>query len=124
MVQANELRLGNLLKYNEEIVEVIKIFGSHLEVHSDVFQFWTDEINEFNQIPLTEEILLKLGAKELIKLNDGYKRFNLDAIHLSISPERDYFIEYVHQIPIKYLHTFQNFVFATKTKELNVDNLL
>lgn len=33
----------------------------------------------------------------------------------------NWFIEYVHQIPMKYLHTFQNFYFSTKQKELEIN---
>ena len=128
MVQANELRVGNLLieentnsintvfeiKKNSTRCSYIRIDNG--ENHISIIQ------NEYlKPIKLTEEILLNCGASELVKLNDGYLRLNLDGIQLSISPERNFFIEYVHQIPIMYVHVLQNFYFATKQKELEIN---
>lgn len=115
-MKIEELRLDNYVMYANVTGKVKGIFSDgFLET-----EMVTAPFTAFQPITLTEEILLKLGAIELVNLTDGYKRFNLDGIHLSISPERDYYIEYVHQIPIKHLNTLQNFYFYTKGKELAV----
>lgn len=117
MIDGRELRFGNLFYWSDPEMDEVK-------GHKTIGTVWKHNIGDgefMDAIPLTEEWLVdKIGATELVGMSDGYKRFNLDGIQLSISPERDFFIEYVHKIPMKHLHTFQNFYFATKQKELEV----
>lgn len=131
MIAANELRRGNwFIDYETEpektiYYQVEEICKHNKEGKSIGVRFrqgscWTN-IDLIQPIPLIEDILLKLGAKKLVEFNKGYKRYNIDGVELNISPESDLFIEYVHQIPIKYLHTFQNFYYATKQKELEIN---
>lgn len=121
-MESKELRLGNLVKYNEEIVEVIKIFEIHLEVHSDVFQFWTDEIENFNGVPITEEILLKCGFVET-----SYHQYTLgeQTVSLSDSDGLGFWIMGTELLfRRKYLHELQNLWFTFYGKHLDTSKLL
>lgn len=130
-MEAKDLRIGNYVNYNGMILSVIGInhpvpckderYANKWVIDLLCDGVITATIDEIDPVPLTEEFLGKFGATELIGFDDGYKRFNLNAMHLSISPpDRDFFIEYVHQIPIKHVHTLQNFYFATKLEELTL----
>lgn len=121
MIKAEELRIGNHIYIHMKSVPTAKII--HV-VEATTIMMLTGEVEDkgmgFEPIPLTAERLLKFGAVSLAKLSDGYERFNLNGIQLSISPERDFFVEYVHQIPIKSVHALQNFYFATRQEELTL----
>ena len=101
MIKANELRVGNhLFKYGE-VVKIVEIGIKHkgdtnyyLRSENDNCGYWIDQ---FNPIPLTEEILLKCGFK---KRSDG--------INFSVNR-------------IKYLHQLQNLYFALNNQELNIE---
>lgn len=129
MIRPEELRIGNYVKYNGMVLSVI---GINHPVPCEDKRYrdkWvidllcdgiiTSTLDEIEPLKLTEELVIKFGGAELVGFDDGYKRFNINGVHLSISPpDRDWFIEYVHQIPIEYLHTLQNFYFSTKQEEL------
>jgi len=118
MINPQELRLGNLLHLYKEnnLVEVIKIFEAHLEVHSVDLQFWTEEINEFNPIPLTEEILLKCGFKQTKNLVGVRASYTFREVRVSLSNSGHWYFKQ----RIIYLHDLQNIVFALYGKELEV----
>ena len=95
MIQANELRIGNWVKYK----------GTHHQV-------WRIDTTETiktsaEPIPLTEEILLKCDIKyfELRKFQDGYS-----------------VLENLHCITeVKYLHELQNLCYAIYKEELKIE---
>lgn len=124
MVEEKEIRSGNWFHHNDQWSNENELCQPHDFQFASTHWYWMHEgtfyLENIEPITLTEEWLVKLGAIELVRMSDNYVRYNLDGIQLSISPERDFFIEYVHQIPIKYLHTLQNFYFATKQTELEV----
>ena len=111
MIKPEEIRLGNNVWPDND---------SSQEYTITVEDFIQDTFSRLHSIPLTEDSLIKLGAEELIRMSDNYVRYNLKGILLSKSPEREFFVEYVHQIPIKFLHSLQNFYFATKGQELTL----
>lgn len=119
----NELRIGNCVDNDSRVVSIScdDEIGDMVEVMDFIGGTMRVKEKELKPVILNEKLLVGLGGEELISLNDGYKRFNLHGIHLSISPaDRDWFVEYVHQIPIKYLHTLQNYYFAIKQVELEI----
>ena len=111
MIRPEELRIGNFIMKEGEFFQTTAY--TPLIVERDTEQF--------DPIPLTDAWLMKMGFEKLVELSDGYSRYRFDGIQLSISPvDRDFFIEYVHQIPMKYVHTFQNFYFSVRQKELKI----
>lgn len=69
-MEANELRIKNLVNYDEDntVFEVIEISESGIKVKDSEEETWI-ELDQFSGIPLTEEWLLKFGFK---KQDDGW----------------------------------------------------
>jgi hypothetical protein len=115
----HELRLNNYVLFEGKIVTVKSIefnpvTGKHfIRIEEDFRQIITDFLEP---IPLTEELLVKC---EGVKLAHYINCYNVNGIQLTL--KGDEFIEYVHQIPIKSLHQFQNFYFFTKQQELTIN---
>ena len=112
MTQPQELRIGNYVEYNGEI---IKLDGSLLCCYiQNELEF------PLNPIPLTEEILLKFGFEEKSKS----KNFYLGNFRFHISKPANYdgfiFCDGYDVITdkIKYVHQLQNLYFALTGEEL------
>ena len=126
MIKANELRVGNhLFKYGE-VVKIVEIGIKHkgdtnyyLRSENDNCGYWIDQ---FNPIPLTEEILLKCcfekrsdghfnmfkhSEVDIIICND-FSSWQCDGINFSVNR-------------IKYIHQLQNLCWCLVGKELNVN---
>ena len=125
-MKANELRIGNLVKWHD----VSKV----LELHSEKNTFdnvyieceesfeWT-EYNKLEPIPLTEEWLLKLG---FFKRN-GENRFELKNIGVVLLENNccvdmyDSYNEIISSLTlIQYVHQLQNLYFGLTGAELTV----
>ena len=116
MTQPQELRIGNYIEYNGEI---IKLDGSLLCCYiQNELEF------PLNPIPLTEEILLKFGFKEKSKS----KNFYLGNFRFHISKPANYdgfiFCDGYDVITdkIKYVHQLQNLFYSIIGKELTFKN--
>ena len=126
MIKANELRVGNhLFKYGE-VVKIVEIGIKHkgdtnyyLRSENDNCGYWIDQ---FNPIPLTEEILLKCGFE---KRSDGdYNLFKYSEVDIIIcndfsSWQCDGINFSVNRI--KYIHQLQNLYWCLVGKELNFE---
>jgi hypothetical protein len=123
-MNANELRIGNLIQKNDEICEVssihsdstIRIFNND---KTDTFGCFVLRI--FNPIPLTEEWLFKFGFE---KDEENEYWFWKNCVSVSVlgyiellSFNRQSFKT---NIQLKYIHQLQNFYFALTGKELVV----
>ena len=124
-MEVQELRVGNYLFKYGEVVKVVEIGIKHkgdtnyyLRSENDNCGYWIDQ---FNPIPLTEEILLKCGFKkrsdghfnilkhsevDIIICND-FSSWQCDGINFSVNR-------------IKYLHQLQNLYWCLVGKELNI----
>lgn len=132
-MNTRELMMGNLLQIEGNPVEVIKIFEIHLEVHSDIFQFWDVEIEEVEPIPLTEEWLVRMGFTYTNSKFADYPR--LLSIQISNTEylqfeDDEFFIASLsgHQVVTlwnqpKYVHQIQNLYFALTKEELTTIDL-
>jgi hypothetical protein len=126
MIQANELRIGNLLNHNNgHIVGTFKVNEVHI---LDIIE--NNEYGEqYEPIPLTEEILLKCGFTHQfkqckgqdffsLKLDDKYQIYvNLNSGMFSINKQH---LGIGFVVSIKYLHELQNLFFALTKTELEV----
>ena len=125
MIQNNELRIGNLVKW----YDVSKV----LELHSEKNKFdnvyieceesfeWT-EYNKLEPIPLTEKWLLKFRFEkskrfELGELKPCYVIFSL-AVMIR---HNSFFVDWIGgNTELKYVHQLQNLYFALTGAELTV----
>jgi hypothetical protein len=130
MIQANELRLGNLLNSDKDThSHTRKVSGigheNHIvyldSIHNRISSERID-IGHLKPIPLTEEWLLKLGAKEV---RIGTNLFEYDRFYLRWHPQYKYW--YVTEVQnnayitkVEYVHEWQNAVFALNGQELEV----
>jgi len=116
-MKANELRIGNYLKYKN----LDKFFRVSIIDTTE-----TVTICNAKPIPLTEEWLLKFGFKTTISNKDsGYKQFGLRECKfdfmftLECNGNPEFFLENVG-LDILYVHQLQNLYFSLTGKELTV----
>lgn len=130
-MQAKELRIGNILIYNEQTVRVMGISGRKIELgyftDSLGFERNIDDPN-LKPIALTTEILEKAGFVKDAEYSEVFrmKHTDHDARYLL-------YLTHVHQVeicvhgysannaPCQYLHTMQNLYFALTATELNIE---
>ena len=125
MTQPQELRIGNYVEYNGEI---IKLDGSLLCCYiQNELEF------PLNPIPLTEEILLKFGFNEVegerwCDMHEEFEECNyyyLSMFKIYYNPETDIFEDdnlYHFNVNLKYVHQLQNIYFALTGEELTFKN--
>ncbi len=98
-MEIRELRIGNYIEYNGEI---IKLDGSLLCCYiQNELEF------PLNPIPLTEEILLKFGKIEWVNKD-------IDGFFYWFNGDKKY---------LKFVHSLQNTYFCIEQKELLCDNI-
>lgn len=126
MINANEVRLGNIIFRNgtEQIVSEIWKYGFSCEPIN------TDLYNEFDEktegVPLTEERLLKAGFKidgTVLTINQSHNgSFILENWGNNLTDEIELYYTAGYgiklSIEIKYIHQLQNLYFALTGKEL------
>ena len=124
MIQANELRIGNLVNSkNDGIISITNISEKSVAV-SEAHCYNHIPVEFISPIPLTEEWLLKFGFK---------KRKNRHLFHwenkIVISEYKDEFENFFYpktgydirfSNEIKYVHQLQNLYFALTGAELTV----
>lgn len=140
MINANELRIGNLVsnEFYEHFKTKIEVFsindkGINLEIEDDIK--WYEIVNRFIApeytfeklygIPLTEEWLLNFGFDEVYS---SWYRIRYDHtcnfIGFDISKTDDKSMEglryYENYVKIKYVHQLQNLFFALTGEELKL----
>lgn len=122
-MKANELRIGNLVMIKENgsffVVDELGMSGSDNHIHCVAFKKSESIIKSWQAepIPLSEEILLKVGFEKLgIVFQNDY---------LMLIYECDYFYHHTAfgKVNIKHLHQLQNLYFAICCQELNTSVL-
>ncbi len=114
MIQATELRIGNYLTYHtpddtdmpckidaQDILNISTNYMHNAEIHSP--------------IPLTEEILLKSGARRIDKYT-----FVLNGLFIHMRKMGFVFNVGKKKIVIEHLHKLQNLTHALTNTELNI----
>ena len=114
MIQANELRVGNLLNYQTAEGDVVI---DTIDFHA--IQWATEDPKGFNlihtPIPLTEKWLIKLGFDSLY-ISDNGITFRFEKIGSDWICHIDDSII----LKIQYVHTLQNLYFALTGQELTI----
>lgn len=125
MIQANELRRLNLVQTNElsvnELPNKIRIVDGINNSDIDLTNSTTQNLIGLSPIPLTEEILLKCGAKKK-KYGVMYMSVKGFTIEFELIKNNIYgsYLEMIG-LDIQYLHELQNLFFALTGKELEVN---
>jgi len=138
MINANELRINNLLRYGNIICKVTEIEQFSYRVIDDEGISYKNTWADITPIPLTEDWLIRFGftiVKEVVSslteflLKDIYK--GLKTAHIGENPVTDdylfalksngdnwYFQNKFHTI--KYVHQLQNLYFCLTGEELTL----
>jgi len=115
MIQANELRIGNLLLFEDNsAIEVRGIHPSGKYIHDG--KQWI-EIFRCNHIPITEEWLLNFGF-ELPILGSSIYKLGLGSFSIQHFGDKIGFFEMRNHKKIDLVHQLQNLYFALKGTEL------
>lgn len=121
MIQANELRIGIFVLYNEDNIycKVLEIdtLGIRVDFMKNGEIEWV-EYDCFSYIPLTHEILEKCGF-EMHKTSQLWRKGNFYLHHYLIS-DNEYCFKYsdFKSSSIQSLHQLQNLYFALTGEEL------
>ena len=136
MINANELRIGNLIKRDDHILRVVQI--REIAMFRVEFIDKTISSNEMfiehivaEPILLAEEILLKCGFKKLseIKYYIEVQTKWGESIYIELSLINKNNIEYDIRLNgvttiisyTKYLHRLQNFIFELTQKDFKIE---
>ena len=113
MINKRELRIGNLVKVINTIIEVTEIKSGGINPIWEDYQY---SYTALQPIPLTEEILEKTNLRADIK-KDYYEYGNFFL-------ERARNSWYCEHIEVTSLHQLQNIYFALSGEELDVSKIL
>jgi hypothetical protein len=129
-MKASELRIGNWISYRGETDCYVSSLGSKgfetCREHNDLSN-GSDDINEYQPIPLTEEWLLKFGF--IKEGTEYYKKSNDHGdVLLFYSPRHNKYwymaaverVQYNSTKPIEYVHQLQNLYFGLTGEELEI----
>jgi hypothetical protein len=142
-METNQLRIGNLVKFNDKISEVIEVrknliraeylMDDGLLLHRPLV-----EIDRINPIPLNEEWLIKFGFEKIeysderhgfgteynLKIDDDIFLNYSDDFSLAIYRNEKAMEDEVGILPeweaVKYVHSLQNLIFALVGEEITL----
>jgi len=117
-LQSKELRIGNLIYCDGALGKV-----TGLDSYGNIQWQGYYPLTKLEPIPLTEEILLKVGFVKGI-VNTLINAYCLFSFYLTIHEDKLFYEWKGGNIEIKYLHQLQNLYFALTGKELNTAGLI
>lgn len=129
MTTAQELRIGNWVKYDNRLFQIESIARSFPCLNTDEFGIGVVDWNNINPIPLTPEILEKCGFKRHTYEMSGCKVWYLQdtswRVAQSYRDENEYKLWHERVSPptwnlktLNYLNELQNLIFALTGEEL------
>lgn len=122
MIQANELRIGNLLNYQTAEGDIVTV-----EVNLQLMQWLINDTKGFNlvhsPITLSEELLVKFGFEKIYKsqIHATYWIENL-SYYFWHEKGNQYADCKGLQVNCVYIHQLQNLYFSLTGEELNIKN--
>lgn len=124
-MKANELRIGNYVNIEGDVVKVKEIYEKSIHYANSEYESFATE--DFIQpIELTEEILVKIGFEKFVKSF----RMELSGCRLDYFIDKTLYIYKKHtncclikdlEIKCEYIHQLQNSFFLLTGKELEVE---
>ena len=123
MIDARELRIGNhVLDVHERVAIISTISDASVRLSSRNYHYDSFNCSEIRPIPLTEEILMRCGAENLINSATGRTSFDIGSLMFE-NEEGGFCVfgsEWTIGKPFYYLHQLQNLYFALTGEELNI----
>lgn len=119
MIRTTDLRLGNIVKDNMGFpMRVISISKEEvlLDFDENEGDFFEEDFMKLNPVPITEKLLVKIGAVK--KEDRDFKSYKIAGMEINLIDSK--WIEYVHRIEIVGLHTLQNIFYLTRGEELPI----
>ena len=136
-LKCTDLRIGNYLKYDDEIIQVSKLHKNYVEFYDKEDLLIGDNPKYFQPIELTEEVLLKIRFED----RKGYFNYSrvfddennyCDSIHIYYCPMLKHFkfthdkvkaddLQTMDLYNIKYLHQLQNAYNLLTNEEMEVE---
>lgn len=124
MIQARELRIGNLVFIHDEVDSICEI-GQANNGYCNNNGYFNFDKGAIEPIPLTKELLLKCGFEDTTGGWGGsqgcdyyYKKGNFEI--QTYDSDIFWHLKGAFEIKIKYLHQLQNLYFALKNEELTI----
>lgn len=121
VILPTHLRIGNLVIRNGVVYEVWDLKRKELELDSQKLDrhIMYCTYDELYPIPISEKLLLELGAIDLDYKN--YPSYNLKGLQVNFV--NGMWIEYVSRVELAGLHWLQNIFFFRMNEELCVSTL-
>lgn len=133
MVNANELRLGNLLYGVSDRIETVKqITHTHTLKTHKAGLLMDGDLADYSPIPITEDWLLKIGlvqdesgrlfqpSKEIHEKCEGDIGFKCPSFFFNSRLNR--WMDCQTRVCVDYIHQVQNLVYALTGEELSDEN--
>lgn len=133
-LKCTDLRIGNYLKYDDEIIQVSKLCKNYVEFYDKEDLLIGDNPKYFQPIELTEKVLLKIGfdamhscrymyEKSIINKHNKkvvvYITFHMINKTLRIDFSND--LQVLNLYDIQYLHQLQNAYYCLTNNELEIE---
>lgn len=122
MIKPEEIHKGNLLMWEDDSKEIIKVTGFYEdEEKGDIVKFegGVAQLDEFIPIPLTEEILIKAGFER--KNGYGLRHSKISFIAIKVADAQGYHFKSTDiNIEIATLHQLQNLFYSLTGTELKI----
>lgn len=119
-MKANELRIGNLITYNNEVFAVFGFDNSIIKLRAQ----WAVSIVNADPIPLTEEWLLKFGFERHWEDDWANPYYILTGWGICINADNmqpaEFGFEDVVKYKLQFVHQIQNLYFALTGEELTI----
>ena len=115
-MKTNELRIGNRLMYDGDVVEVTMI-GMQACVCRRGDKFIAITIGNVEPIPLTSDYLKEIGAEEARVIKDNRPLFKYDRFNIIYNQKYRFWvvIDYTSSVyitKVEYVHELQNVLFV------------
>ena len=125
MIKTNDLRLNNLVKWNDSVQKITAIAFGNCLLDKNPTADYPVKITEIEPIKLTEEWIKKAGFKEIKFLNEyhvqekGYKYLDM-IIRYGVFDGHRFLFDFANGkcVNLKYVHQLQNLYFSITGEEL------
>ena len=121
MIQPNELRLLNWVKYDNRYFQIHSIAYVFPTLNTDEFGIGVVDYNNIQPVELTPDILEAAGFKSNIKKTIWHKPINEDGDLLTLNYINGVFEFTWGAIPIYSVHQLQNLYYCLTGEELQID---
>jgi len=117
MIHANELRLGNLVEYDNRTFAIDSISQEFPTLSTSEFGIGVVDYNNISPIPLTEEWLVKFGFQDY----ENSYILEYDGRDFTWTGSTYYIRWCGHAMDCQYVHQLQNLYFALTGNELTIN---